>query len=354
MGTTPEAAAQGTDVERLRALIVRLLRMRKTFIRIASAVCAGVVVFSLLIPRQYEARTALAVEGDANQAAGLAGIAADFGVSLGTSGAQANPDFYAELLRSEGFARRLLLDSFPTSDDGMTQLASYFQATDSADRFTVEAALKALERSLLVSVSPRTGTIGVRFVARDRILAAGVITRMTEYLFQHDVSARQRRARVEREFIEGRVKDASAALDETEAELVAFLRANRQYVGSPLLVVEYERLQRRVALRQQVQLDLARSLEQAKIDEVRSTPLLAIVEPVVAPVMPKPRRLAMKLLLALSFLFCVTVVGNLFVGVGTEEYVGSQGSVAALREELRDVVEDLKILVRWRARGERS
>jgi uncharacterized protein involved in exopolysaccharide biosynthesis len=52
----------------------------------------------------------------------------------------------------------------------------------------------------------------------------------------------------------------------------AFLQANRQWANSPDLTFQHDRLERDIALRQQVYTTLVQSFEQARISEVRDTP----------------------------------------------------------------------------------
>src|SRR5690606_9280112 len=85
-------------------------------------------------------------------------------------------------------------------------------------------------------------------------------------------------ARAEREFVGARLQEAERELREAEAELEAFLRQNRRYDQSAQLQFEYGRLQRQVELRQQVYVTLAQAFEQVRIEEVRNTPVISVLE----------------------------------------------------------------------------
>ena len=69
--------------------------------------------------------------------------------------------------------------------------------------------------------------------------------------------------------------------------------------NSPELSFRQERLAREVALRQEMYTNLASAWEQARIEEVRDTPLITVVEPAEEPVRPDSRRLVVKTGLAL-------------------------------------------------------
>jgi len=114
-----------------------------------------------------------------------------------------------------------------------------------------------------------------------------------------------------------------------ENEPQRFLQNNRQFQSSPELVFQHDRLQRRVAMRQQVYTSLVQSYEQARIDEVRNTPVITVVEEAEEPVRPDSRRLPLKAALGV-------VLGGMFgtfVAFG-REYVRRQREEDA--EELRE------------------
>jgi LPS O-antigen subunit length determinant protein (WzzB/FepE family) len=125
----------------------------------------------------------------------------------------------------------------------------------------------------------------------------------------------------QREFIETRVEDAQAELLGAEDQLQRFLEQNRQFQDSPQLQFEYERLQRQVAIKQQILTSLRRSYEEARIQEVNDTPVLTVID---AANIPKekssPKR---KVIVAVSLL-----MGGMIglVVAFTKEYFGHVSS----------------------------
>ena len=73
-----------------------------------------------------------------------------------------------------------------------------------------------------------------------------------------------------------------------------FLQRNRDLLNSPELTFQRDRLQREVSMQQEVFTSLAQALEQAKIEEVRDTPVLTLVEEPELPVRPDRLRLIVK------------------------------------------------------------
>ncbi len=73
-----------------------------------------------------------------------------------------------------------------------------------------------------------------------------------------------------------------------------FLQHNRDYRGSPQLVFEGQRRQRVVDMDQALVTSLVQSFEQAKIEEVRSVPLITVIDGPVVPQRPDSRHLLLR------------------------------------------------------------
>ena len=103
---------------------------------------------------------------------------------------------------------------------------------------------------------------------------------------------------------------ARTNLDEAEDSLRQFYERNRRIADSPRLQFEEGRLRRRIDLRQEIYLVLNRELEQARLDEVRDTPILNIIDPPVPPARhEKPQRRVIAVLAA--FLGALTAAAGL-------------------------------------------
>ena len=138
----------------------------------------------------------------------------------------------------------------------------------------------------------------------SRELAAAVANRMVELLNRFNLERRQSQSREERRFSGDRLASAERELRAAEQTYLAFLERNRAYTESPVLTFEATRLSREVQVKQEVFLTLTKSYEQARIAEVRDTPVLTVIDPAVPPVMrTRPRRIL------------GTIVGGLLAGM---------------------------------------
>jgi uncharacterized protein involved in exopolysaccharide biosynthesis len=116
---------------------------------------------------------------------------------------------------------------------------------------------------------------------------------------QFNLETRRSQAQAERVFLETRVGAARDELTQAEGKLQAFLQQNRQFENSPELQFEFDRLQRDVSMRQEVYTGLVQAFEEAKIREVRDTPVVTVIEHPVLPAQREPRGTFLKGLLGL-------------------------------------------------------
>src|SRR5207247_11431524 len=155
-------------------------------------------------------------------------------------------------------------------------------------------------------------------------LAAQVNQRLLDLLNEFNLRSRQTRAGQERQFVEQRLEEVRGDLRKAEDRLADFMRRNRQYASSPELSFQHDRLSREVSIQQQLFVSLAQSYEQAKIEEVRNTPVISVVERPEVPARPDPRFLGVKAILAL-------LVGGLLglLGAMAREFVSRRRAMEA-------------------------
>jgi uncharacterized protein involved in exopolysaccharide biosynthesis len=131
-------------------------------------------------------------------------------------------------------------------------------------------------------------------------LAQLVNERLLQGVNRFNLQTRQSQARAERRFAEDRLHAVRDDVRAVEDSLQQFLQRNRDFKNAPSLTFQHDRLQREVARRQQIYATLSELLEQARLDEVRDTPVITLVEAPYRPVRPDPRGLTFQLVLALA------------------------------------------------------
>lgn len=287
--TAPSAAPGDTSLLRLSAAVVRRWR----FI-VALAFLGGVIAaaWSLLATPRFRASARFALEERRNlpSAGGLAALAGQLGAG-GLTGVR-SLQFYAELLTSRDILEQVARDSFPDPETGSRiPLVDILEIPGASNRERMNAALEYLHERVTTSTNDRTGTISLHVLLPDPELAAAVATRLYELLERFNFETRQSAATQRREFAARELERARRELSDAEADMRQFLERNRGGLDYPRLDFERQRRERRIDVQAETFNRLARELEEAKIEEVRDTPVFTLIEAPQPPVYREfPRR----------------------------------------------------------------
>lgn len=247
---------------------------------------------SFLPPRLHKAKFSVVPQASAD-AGGIASIAARFGLSVGVGEPSQSIDFYAELLRARQTIEAVLGHAYADARGASTALVDVLDASGASEEKRYENAVEKLLEATTISASRKSNVLSVGVVLRDSSVALQVAKEYLRALTTFDTETRQLRGRFERQFVQGRLEEAESQLIQAEDSLLRFLSRNRDFSSSPSLQFEHDRLSRNVSFRAQVQSVLAQSLEQARIEEVRDTPMLTLVQPPYVPRTSESRRTAL-------------------------------------------------------------
>jgi len=109
-------------------------------------------------------------------------------------------------------------------------------------------------------------------------IAADMANTMYPAILDFTVETHGIQASLNREFIEGRQIEVKEQLTEFEDALKVFRERNRSIMESPQLQLEIERLMREVEIQTQVYITLQQQYELARIEEVKETPSVVILD----------------------------------------------------------------------------
>jgi uncharacterized protein involved in exopolysaccharide biosynthesis len=257
-------------------------------IPIAFGVFAGLV--SLVLPSAYTAQTTITPVTSSTGSLGgnallsLAGLAGQLGVAT-AGGGGVSPDFIANVLKSREVLTATLQSRFhnPAPDNRELPLLDILRVQGRTEPARLSRGVRKLESVVQTKVDRSTGIVTLLVKARDPNLAADVANRMRVILNDFNLERRQSQSREQARFTRERLTEAEAELRQAEAAQLRFLQANREYRGSPLLEFEASRLQRTVDLRQEVYVSLMKAYDEARISEVRDTPVITTIDSAVAP-----------------------------------------------------------------------
>jgi uncharacterized protein involved in exopolysaccharide biosynthesis len=268
----------------LTPLIIAGLLVRRWRMLVAVPLLTAVVAVAIaLLLRDYTARSRFVPQSSSADVGRLAGLAAQMGFVIGGDGADESPDFYVDLVTSGEVLRPALTREYHFArETGSTDtIRGTYLDLAGIEGDTEEERLRngedALRDAVGASASVKSGVVTLRTTAAYPGLAEAVNAAILERVSEFDRERRQASARAERTFVEARLDAARTDLESAEAELAGWLERNRR-PESPRLMIALERQQRQVTLRQEVYAALAQAYEQARIEEVRNTPVITIVD----------------------------------------------------------------------------
>ena len=140
-------------------------------------------------------------------------------------------------------------------------------------------------------------------------LAADMVNHLYNIVVDFTSKVHNSQAKLNREFIETRQVEVKEKLTDFEEAVKVFRERNRSIIESPQLQLELGRLMREVEIKTQVYITLQKQYELARIDEVKETPSVIIIDKgVPAYQKDKPKR---KLIVILASIFGL-ITGSLF------------------------------------------
>lgn len=297
-----DGADTGDDADvSLLGLLNVLLRYRVLIVAMALALGVATAAVTLASVRSYEATATFVPQGKSGSG-GVSGLAAQLGINVPGGDPAQSPEFYVDLAESRDILSGVADTrfSFPTDSGAVTATAVHLwgDAQERTPALRRESAIERLGDQITARVAGTTGVVSLTVSAPNPVLAQRVAQRVLELINRFNLESRQSQAAAERRFTEGRLAEVRADLRTAENRLEAFLVANRGF-ASPTLQFEQDRLRREVDLQQQLFVAMASAYEQAKVEEVRDTPVITVIESPEVPVRAEARGTVRKTLLAL-------------------------------------------------------
>jgi uncharacterized protein involved in exopolysaccharide biosynthesis len=244
-----------------------------------AAVLAAVLL--LIQAPVYTAKTTFTPEtpsgsGAAGSLAALAGVANQLGLGL-SSNSSVSPDFFVKLAASAEVLRSTLTTEFadPLEPRGTAKpLLEILKVEGKSPEERLQRGVIQLRSRVKVTTDKPTGIVTLEVEMGDSLV---------QLLNKFNLERRQSQSREQRRFTGERLAEAEQDLRTAERAELAFLQRNRDYSSSPLLTFEAGRLARDVQVKQELFLTLSKAHTEARIAEVRDTPVLTVVDSAVAP-----------------------------------------------------------------------
>ncbi len=271
-----------------------LLRQRVIILRTVVLFTGIGLVLALTTSSLYTSSASFLPESSGGAPSGAVALAQQFGFSVGGGGGgERSPQFYADLVTSDEILRQVVTRSFPRTptEEGSDEvdLFTHYEVVGATEEERIERAIYALSRDLSVTTDRDTGIVRFSITTSDPVLSRGMAALVLELVNDFDLTTRRSQASAERLFSGERLTQLTGELREVEDSLMNFSLENRLFGNSPPLQLEFERLQRAVARREALVTSLAQAHESARIEEVRNTPVITLIESPRVPALRDPR-----------------------------------------------------------------
>lgn len=300
-------------------------------ISIASGLVLGLFL-ALIIPKSFKVTTTMLPQSESDTGLGkfssLAAMAG-FDLNIGGSTTEISPVVFPQIVESETFLAKLMYSKYKFAKvSEPVCLYDYYKKIkkpgffDIVTRYTIglpglikdsfkkkndikkvsevekipefskdeEEILQFMKSNITLMVNKKEGYLTLTCIMPEALLAAQVAEKAQLLLQETITDYKTKSAREQLDFIQQRFNEKKADYRECQQRL-AFYKDRNQNMGTAAANAELDRLQGEYDISYAVYSELAKSLEQSKIQVKRETPVFAIIKPVVVPREKyKPRR----------------------------------------------------------------
>jgi len=295
----------------IRAFFQVLWNDRKRIMQITAIVILIGVFYALLATPLYKSTISIYPSGggEISQMAEIKSMASAFGI--GSSMAQ-NSLNIGDIISSRSLQKKLIYYKWNSENfDVPVNLITYWEIDD-ITKFNISFNpiqwVKSFKRLLgsMPDVNPyldykfemaaigelseriemrqtKTGLYIISVWMEEKDLAAEIANEIYNILVEFITVSHVNKARMNREFIQERLKDIDIELNNAEENLKKFREENRSITESPQLELILGRLMRDVELQTQLYITLLEQLELAKIKELDESPTLTVLDKATPP-----------------------------------------------------------------------
>jgi uncharacterized protein involved in exopolysaccharide biosynthesis len=166
---------------------------------------------------------------------------------------------------------------------------------------------KRLEKQLSITPNEKEGFVSLSFTLPEPMMAAQMARFSQELLHNEVIAYKISNAREQLKFTEARFEEKKAEFEQIQARLSNF-RERNQNIASAAMQNQLQRLEGEYNFAFGIYTELAKQLEQAKLQVAKDTPIFSVIQPATIPSEKSaPNR---------SIMLIVFVVLGVIVGVG--------------------------------------
>ena len=287
----------------------RILRPYRRRWRLVLAICAVAwavgLAISLIPARRYSASVVLAAVPNARNSALSGGITALLG-SAQLGGVQSTPYFIAKLLLLRSVVTQVATERVPDSRGGTVIERVLEVPAAKIKPAQIEPAMRDI---LAAEVDKQTGLIALRATHTDSAVVRHLAKRLVETASEAFKRVSRAQASSQRAAQAERVDSARRQLRRAEERALSFMSANRAFTEFSPASISRQQVEREVSNAQTVYSQARSDYESAVARELEETPAVVVVDPVPTRLLPDPRRIPLRIVLATALgLLAATVV----------------------------------------------
>ena len=337
----PQEEEEGIDI---MALLKSLWDGRKTIIIVTAVFIVLGFVAALTMKRTYSVSTVMVPQMNSRSSSSLGSLAALAGFdlsSLNNTGGDLSPLVYPQIVNSVPFRKELMYTPlhYQKADTAVCMLTyakeyvkpsvmSYVvkytigvilnairgekpemvlpgEGGDSDEPKPLlltkdeEKIMKVIAQNVNLAVDKKEGYLTLSVVGSEPIQTAELALKAQQLLQSEVTRFRTEKAQDNLDYIQARYDEIKAEAERYQAQL-ATVRDRSQSMATTRSKIEQERIQNKYNVANTIYSEMAKQLEQAKMQVKRDTPVLTVIQPVTVP--SKPSNSRAKTLIVWTFL----------------------------------------------------
>jgi uncharacterized protein involved in exopolysaccharide biosynthesis len=278
----------------LGALVRPYRRRWRLVLAIMVIAWAGALAAVFVPARRYSASMILAAVPNARTSALSGGLSAILG-SAQLGGVQSTPYFIAKLLLLRSVLLQVATERVGDARGGTVIERVLEKPAAKIRPAGIEPAMRDI---VAADVDRQTGLISIRATHTDSAVVRQVATRLVASASDAFQRVSRAQAASQRAAQGERVDSALRQLRRAEERVVAFLSSNRSYTSFSSAAVSRQQLEREVSNAQSVYAQARSDYDAAAARELEETPAVVVVDPIPVRLLPDPRQIPVKLVLA--------------------------------------------------------
>ena len=292
----------------LLEVLKKIYKSRKfIFYSVMMSAFFGIAV-SLILPKKYTAKTVFIPQNQDSPTSSLSGVASLVGINLGSNfiGGEIPSSMYPQIAESSKFKRILLSENINLNND--FTLKNYLISENNLSLLDdkkeseiyiselEEKCFKLIDKIISVNVKEKDGFVTITSLMKVPEYSAIIANKAKDILQNIIIENKIESARQNLLFSETQLSEKKVIFDEIQAKLSLFSDSNLNSVNS-FVINERSKLESEFNIINAVVTELAKQVEQAKLQVTKDTPVFStIIEAVIPNERTSPKRTLMVLI----------------------------------------------------------